>query len=78
MARGEGTYHLHLACHGTWIHSHLSQDDEAVSVEQVPSLDVIVIATPMTLDANAALPDYGEPQPYPDITAGQLGGQSSP
>ncbi|KZV73216.1 tyrosinase [Peniophora sp. CONT] len=53
------------------------KDDELVGAEQVPSLNILAIATRMTLDANAALPDYGEPQSYPDITAGQLGGQSS-
>ncbi|VDC05544.1 unnamed protein product [Peniophora sp. CBMAI 1063] len=53
------------------------KDDEVLSVEQVPSLDVLASATPMMLEANAALPDYGEPQPYPAITAGQLGGHAT-
>ena len=57
------------------IHQHPLQDDEVVPVEQVPSLDVLTIATRMTSDANAALPDYGEPQAYPGITAGQTSSQ---
>jgi tyrosinase len=44
------------------------------TVVELPSLEVVVLATPVSLPPGARFPVYGEPQPYPSITYGRPGG----
>jgi len=48
------------------------------TVAELPSLEVVVIATPVSLPPGARFPVYGEPQPYPSITYGRPGGSRDP
>jgi len=44
------------------------------TVVELPSLEVVVLATPVSLPPGARFPVYGEPQAYPNITHGRSGG----
>ncbi|VDC02339.1 unnamed protein product [Peniophora sp. CBMAI 1063] len=46
----------------------------AVALDQLPSLEITVAATPLTLEAGAQFPTPGETHFYPEITAGRPGG----
>jgi len=48
------------------------------TVVELPSLEVIVLATPVSLPPGARFPVYGEAQPYPGITYGRPGGARNP
>ncbi|KAK0500429.1 hypothetical protein EDD18DRAFT_827912 [Armillaria luteobubalina] len=49
----------------------------AVELTKVTSLEVTVLATPLTLEPGAVFPTPGETQFYPNITAGRIGGSRS-
>lgn len=46
----------------------------AVDLNQLPSLEITVAATPLTLEPGAQFPTPGETRFYPDVTAGRPGG----
>ncbi|KZV69786.1 Di-copper centre-containing protein [Peniophora sp. CONT] len=46
----------------------------AVELEQLPSLEITVAATPLALEPGAQFPTPGETRFYPEITAGRPGG----
>ncbi|KZV73724.1 Di-copper centre-containing protein [Peniophora sp. CONT] len=48
-----------------------------VPVEQVPSLKVLAISTPVRLNGDDELPEYGEPDALPNVTAGKPGGETA-
>ena len=50
---------------------------EEVPVEQVPSLRVLAIGTPVSDGGADELPEFGEPEALPDVTAGRPGGETS-
>ncbi|KAI0712435.1 hypothetical protein C8Q76DRAFT_485863 [Earliella scabrosa] len=45
-----------------------------VPVEDVPSLEVTVVAVPLTFPPDAAFPVPGQPVYHPDVTSGRPGG----
>ena len=45
-----------------------------VALDELPSLEFIVAATPLTLEPGAQFPTPGETQFYPEVTAGRPGG----
>ncbi|PBK75696.1 hypothetical protein ARMSODRAFT_1079899 [Armillaria solidipes] len=49
----------------------------AVSLSKVTSLEVTVLATPLTLEPGVVFPVPGKTQFYPSITAGRIGGSHS-
>jgi len=48
------------------------------TVVELPSLEVVVVATRVSLPPGARFPVYEEPQPYPGITFGRPGGSRNP
>jgi len=48
------------------------------TVAELPSLEVVVLATPLTLPEGAKYPTAGEPVHYHDITYGRPGGSRNP
>ncbi|KAK0193825.1 hypothetical protein F5146DRAFT_1032717 [Armillaria mellea] len=48
-----------------------------VELTKVTSLEVTVLATPLTLEPGAVFPTPGKTQYYPSITAGRVGGSHS-
>jgi len=47
------------------------------TVVELSTMEVMVLATPVTLPPGARFPVYGEPRPYPSITRGRPGGSGS-
>jgi len=44
------------------------------TVAELMSLEVVVLATPVTMPPGAKYPVYGKPQEYPSVTSGRPGG----
>ena len=45
-----------------------------MALDELPSLEILVAATPLTLEPGAQFPTPGETQFYPEVTAGRPGG----
>ena len=65
-----------------YLRSHLQwrvmcADGTTIDPGTLPSLEVVSIGTPVSLQPGAELPDYGEPTYYYDITEGKPGGARS-
>jgi len=52
----------------------LKEDGSVPELSSLPSLEVMVLATPLTQPVGAPFPEVGKPVYYPDITRGKAGG----